>query len=225
MTIADLTRRIFAYWWVIIITGTAFSLLLFPWTNQVQYVGTITVGINLNDPTLSSLEESSLAYVESFEALSTYIDQRFSAIDIQNIVSQESGLNIPSLVEGKPFYEVTLQGAGFSNISYKTPHKDQAERFTQGVKVAYTQIVEEWNESRQSEFRITPMTQFTSSVVATQKPVQFQLLPIISGILVGIVVIVILPLPKTKTVYQASSTSISSTNTSSKSHKQKAAKK
>lgn len=198
MTISDLTRRVLAYWWIIIATGVAFTLLLFPWSSDTQYVGAITVGINFNDPSLSDFEQSQISYVDSFEQLSIYVEQRFSAIEIQSTINEEADLNIGSLSNGNPFYELENQGAGFVNITYTANNREEAEKFLIGAKAGYNQIISEWNDARQNEFTVRPMTTFSESVVEVQKPIQFQLLPVISGVLIGVVLIMILPKPKQK---------------------------
>jgi len=198
MSIKDLTRRVIAYWWIVIATSVAFTLFFFPWSNETQFVGTITLGINFNNPELSSLDSSSQAYVESFESLSLYMEQRFSAIDIQSIIVREGNLGISSLSNGNPFYDIENQTSGFVNLAYSSTNADQSTRFIQGAKVAYVRVIEEWNEQRQSEFRATPMTSFVEGVIELQRPIQFQLLPVISGLLVGVLLIMVLPDPKKK---------------------------
>jgi hypothetical protein len=198
MTISDLTRRVIAYWWIIVATCVAFTLLLFPWSSDVQYVASITVGINFNDPSLSDFDQSQVSYVESFEQISLYIEQRFSSIEIQSIINQEGELGRGSLSNGNPFYEVENQGAGFVNLALASNNRGEAERFLVGAKAGYNQVINEWNSSRQDEFRIQPMTSFSESVVEVIRPIQFQLLPVFSGLLIGVVLIMILPLPQKK---------------------------
>jgi len=42
------------------------------------------------------------------------------------------------------------------------------------------------------------MTSFVEGVIELQRPIQFQLLPVISGLLVGVLLIMVLPDPKKK---------------------------
>lgn len=200
MTIADLTKKILAYWWIIIITCVGFGLLLFPWTNETQYVGTLTINANFNNPSLSSFEGSQEAYVDSFEMLLIYMERRFSTIDVQKTIADEAGINSNSLSIGSPFYNVESLGAGSIQLLYSANSQEEAEGFIRGAKIAYQGVVADWNLDRQDEFTIiaSDTDELSSSVVKVDRPIQFQILPIVSGLLIGIFVVAILPLPKTK---------------------------
>jgi len=198
MTIQDYIRRLKRYWWVVTGTTLAFFLILFPWITTPQYAGSISVGINFNNPTLSTKEQSQQAYVESFQQLTIYLEQRFTSIEVQSGIARRMNKSVSNINSRRAFYDLTSQGAGFVSLAYTTPDKDEAARYIEAVKEEYRVIINEWNNQRLDEFRITPQDSFVSQVTAVTPPQQFRLFSVIGGLLIGLFITAFLPLGSKK---------------------------
>ncbi len=197
MTIDQLRRRIFKRWWVILLSTLLFTLLLFPWAKTNSYQASLTFGLNLNDQSYLVINQNSndksLAYLTANKDFSSYLESRFKNIDIQDTVAKNAGLKIANYSEKTPFYVIGAGAAGFVNLTYQAQSNEDANKFLNGAKSAYLKLVDEWNDSRQIGFRVTPMKNFTEAVVNVERPLQFQALPILGGWLFGILLAIIIP--------------------------------
>jgi hypothetical protein len=193
MTIEELIRRLIKFWWVLVSVTLAFTLILFPWSRNVEYLASVGIGLNFNNPALSTFEQSQVAYVESFQQLTIFLESRFSSIEIQSQVAKEIGMSQMNYNPKKAFYTITTQGAGFVSISHTSSTKSESELFLTAIKSAYIDIVAEWNQSRQREFTIEPMANFVESVDEVRKPYQLQILPSMAGFILGLLLVIFIP--------------------------------
>lgn len=198
MTFKEIRDKIIAYWWIIIATFVGVVLVFLPWSSQRMFVSENIANLHFSNPAFSDVSNSAQGYVDSMEAFTLYLVNRFESIGIQQKIVQESKLAISSLKDGSPFYDVTLLGGGYVSISYTASSSQEADMFNQGVKSAFEQIISDWNQSRLPEYQVNKTLQPTSTVVDTSKPLQLQVLPVLVAVLVAIIVVLILPVSEKK---------------------------
>jgi hypothetical protein len=197
MTFAHLIDKVKRLWWLVLASTIAFSLIFFPWLSESQYQASIGFGLNLNSLQSSTRDgNTDLAYVTSLEAFSLYLQNRFSSIEIQELISRNMGAGVSSFSDKKPFYDVSNQGGGFISLGYTSQDETLAKKFLSVSKEAYNQLVQEWNEQRAGGFEIKPMTKFIETVTPVSRSKQMQVLPTIAGLLLGIFIALILPISK-----------------------------
>jgi hypothetical protein len=204
MTFAEIRSRIFKYWWVVLTSTILVTLMFYPWVNALTYESSISLGMNFNSPSFSTTSlnsgdsSKSLAYVEMSIEFSKYLVARFGSVEIQSSIANAANIKQKSYNDKTPFYTVTPVAAGFVTVSYDgNSTKDQGTQFLSGVKGAYSQIINEWNVARLDEYKISAMDSFNEAVVETERPIQFQVLPIIIGWIVGLAIAVFIPQKKT----------------------------
>jgi len=196
MTIEELIKRLVKFWWVVVTVTLAFTLILFPWSKNVEYLASVGVGVNFNNPSLSTSEGGREAYVDALQQLTLFLEQRFSSIEIQSSIAKGIGFGDRNFNPKKPFYTVTVQGGGFVSISHTSPDRAESESFLTFVKSAYTKIVAEWNQTRLREFTIDPMQNFVESIDEVGKPNQLQILPTMAGFVLGLLLVIFIPMNK-----------------------------
>ncbi|MEM1312413.1 MAG: hypothetical protein AAGF07_03030 [Patescibacteria group bacterium] len=192
MSFKEVRSRIFKRWWVILTTTILFVLLFYPWASSVSYQSSIGLGMSFSSESFDT--DSGLAYVEVLESFSSFLEGRFKSVEVQSMVAYSAGLIQTSYDNKAPFYSVVGVGAGFININFDNSDSiEQANDFLYGVKLAYSSIVDEWNNARLDEYKVIKMDKFNEVVVESEKPLQFQLLPVVVGWLLGVVIALILP--------------------------------
>jgi hypothetical protein len=205
MSFEEIRSRIFKRWWVVLITTLVFILAFYPWASSVSYQSSIALGVSFNSKSYTTTNPStditkSMAYVNVLESFSAYLEGRFRSVEAQSTIATTAGIKQKTYNEKTPFYIITPVGAGFVSISYSGANTPQeADSFLSGVKLAYSEIVDEWNNSRLEEYKITKMDKFNEAVVESERPLQFQILPVIIGWLFGLVLAVVIPAKKKET--------------------------
>ena len=197
MTFSTFLTRLRRYWWLIPLFVLLSLVSFLPSLQGNSYISSISVGFQYNNTALPDGGEELTGYTESLEDFSLYLTNRYTAVDIQDVVAR--ALNQSVLYsEVEAFYTVTNQGGGFVNLTYEAASQAQAEEFLDGVKDAYQTIIDEWNSTRLPRFQVTPQTEFVE-VITVQEPSPQQLaLPIVASLLLGIFVILILPTPNSR---------------------------
>jgi len=196
MTFANIQHRILKGWWIIVITTAAFTLGFSPWVQSNSYQASIGLGVSFNSPNyVNDLENRSttLAYVQAAKEFSEYLQTRFSSVEVQDLVSKESGIKVNNYNVKNPFYTVGAGAGGFISVGYTDDDLVTAQNFIKAIKKAYYSVVDEWNQSRLDNFKITPMQNFIETVATTQKPTQIQILPAIIGFLVAVLLTIAIP--------------------------------
>lgn len=200
MTFGELRKKLINRWLVVAILIIVTNLVLLPRINQESYVASIGFGLN---PSTQKTDDSLSAgnngegYGLVLEQLSLYISNRFSSIEIQSKIASELGFESNYKVES-PFYDVNPQQAGFVSLTYSNPNKENAEKFFPATKTVYQQIINEWNSSRPEVYKIRAMKDFNQSVSVNSPTKQFQILPTLVGLLVGLAIILTIPLKSNK---------------------------
>jgi len=196
MTFANIQHRILKGWWIIVITTAAFTLGFSPWVQSNSYQASIGLGVSFNSPNyVNDLENRSttLAYVQAAKEFSEYLQTRFSSVEVQDLVSKESGIKVNNYNVKNPFYTVGVGAGGFISVGYTDDNLVTGQNFIKAIKKAYYSVVDEWNQSRLDNFKITPMQNFIETVATTQKPTQIQILPAIIGFLVAVLLTIAIP--------------------------------
>jgi hypothetical protein len=203
MTFEEALKRIIFRWWLIILIVATSTLVFFNWSNSSSYQSSIGVGISFNQedflsqfsgqPVPQSLNRGS-EYVASLEEFSKYLLARFSSVEVQGLVSRRAELGIQNFDSKSPFYNVTTQNGGYVSISYETKDRQTGERFIQAIKETYNILIEKERKSGElSAFQVTPKTEFIENTASISRPVQFQLLPSVAGLLVAITIATLIP--------------------------------
>jgi hypothetical protein len=118
-------------------------------------------------------------------------------VEVQGLVAQKAGLGIQSYDSKKPFYTVTPQTGGYISINYEVSSKEESEKFIKAIKETYSYLIKTERQSKElAPFKVEPKTEFIESVTTVSRPVQFQILPTITGLLVGIAISALLPFKK-----------------------------
>lgn len=206
MTFEEVLKRVIFRWWLILIVTAIFTLSFFSWTRGNSYQASIGLGISFNNPafvstisgkTVGDVSNIGSEYSYSLSEFSKYLSARLSSVEVQMLVSQKAELGIAAFDPKSPFYTVTPQSGGFVSVSYENGSKEVTQRFIKAIKQVYTDIIKiERNNGELKPFQIEPKTEFVESTAEISKPVQFQILPTMAGLLVGIAVSAILPFKK-----------------------------
>jgi hypothetical protein len=209
MSLEEVIKRILFRWWLILIIMVVFTLSFFSWTKSTNYQASIGLGISFNSQdflnttsgkVLASTDappQSASEYIYSLSEFSKYLSARFSSVEVQGLVAQKAGLGIQSYDSKKPFYTVTPQTGGYISINYEVSSKEESEKFIKAIKETYSYLIKTERQSKElAPFKVEPKTEFIESVTTVSRPVQFQILPTITGLLVGIAISALLPFKK-----------------------------
>jgi hypothetical protein len=197
MTVSQLIRRINKYWYVLLILPLIGAFLgVTSIANRTNYRSSITVGVSFNNPDF--VFSGNENYDRQLNTLSEYLTNRFKSTDVQkkiiDIIDPNGGSD-SRIDPKKPFYEIVDQKSGYVNISAVLPSQSQAKTFSEAIKTTYQNIVTlEKNQNELTNYKVTPMTNFSESISEVSTPVQFQVLPAIIGFLVAILIVSVLPL-------------------------------
>lgn len=198
MTFNNIRDRIFKRWWLVLVVTLISAASLFSWSSSVTYQASIGVGASFNSPAyIQSFKDGhgALAYVESVDKIfGKYLESRFNSLEIQNLIAQTAAISSDSISTTLPFYKVGSSGGGFLSLTYSTDNNEYANNFIKAVKVVYKKIIADWNEQKQAEFKVIEMENFTDTVFSVKKPLQLQILPLVVGLLLGILVSVTIPI-------------------------------
>ncbi len=195
MTFNDILGRFMKYWWVILLTTLICSFALRGKIEQVNYFASVGVGLNYNNTDFPKDGEASVGYNESLQSLSFFLEERFTAIENQEIIAAKMGAT-PTYSFENAFYNITNSNAGFVTLSTETKTQEEGDKFIEGVKEAYLQIVQEWNSTRNAQYQIRPQTEFSEAVAIQNTSPQVKLLPALAGLLVGLLATLVLPYKK-----------------------------
>jgi hypothetical protein len=195
MTFFDVRAKIIARWWLILAFIIGFSLAFFPWSTQRSFMGSIGLGISLNSPEYAqSATNNSSSYAEALTEFSLYMTNRFTSVEVQSKIAQEANLPITDYSPTSSFYEVTNQSGGYVSITHTFGTREEAERFIRATKEIYREVVQIERNSRElAIFKIDPKTDFVESVVEIRRSPQYQALPSLAGLLLGLTVAIIIP--------------------------------
>lgn len=195
MTFSDLSSRLKKYWWVIILTTLIAVVFFVPRLSADKYFASIGVGISYNDDSFPTTGDAASGYTDSLEKLSLFLTERYNAVENQQVVAAEMGVN-PNYSHETAFYNVVNNNGGFVTLSTESGSQEEADKFISGVKKAYTAIVAEWNSSRAPQYRVQAQTDFNQTVTTQKAPLQVKFLPVLAGFLIGCLLALILPLKK-----------------------------
>ena len=195
MTFSSVRTRLRVYWWLLPLFLLISLVAFLPRVQGSSYLASISLGIQYNNPALPDAGEELTGYTESLDDFSTYLTNRFTSVEVQDIVARAMETSI-AYSEVKAFYKVTNQGGGFVNLFYEAGSVAEAEAFLTGTKTAYQTVVEEWNSTRLTRFQITPQTDFVEVVTEQEASLQMRAIPVLSGVLLGLLILLVLPLPK-----------------------------
>jgi capsular polysaccharide biosynthesis protein len=198
MTISTLIGKLKRYWYILVILPILFSLFGFSsYNNKTEYKASIGLGYTFNSPDYSKV--SSDNYDRAINSGGEYLANRFKSVEIQKRIVSEMGIGDSRIDAKKPFYEIANQQAGFVNVLATFGSDTEANNFLNAVKKTYIELLQtEKNFNESSPYKIKPMENFLQSVVKTTTPIQFQILPTIFGLLLGILVALLLPAKKQK---------------------------
>jgi hypothetical protein len=198
MTISILIGKLKRYWYIIIILPILFSIFGFSsYNNKTEYKASIGLGYTFNSPDYSKV--SSDNYDRAINSGGEYLTNRFKSVEVQKRIVSEMGLGDGRIDAKKPFYDLANQQAGFVNIITGFGSEAEANNFLAAVKKTYTELLQtEKNFNENSPYKIKPMENFIQSIIKTSTPIQFQILPTIFGLLLGILIALLLPSKKHK---------------------------
>lgn len=193
MTIATLFNKLKQYWYLIVIFPILFSIFGFSsFNNKTEYKASIGLGFTFNSPDYA--KASSDNFDRAINSGGEYLTNRFKSLEVQKLIATQAGIGDNRIDSKKPFYELSNQQAGFVNVVATFGSEPEANSFLNAVKKTYTELLQtekSFNES--SPYRIKPMENFLQSIVKTTTPIQFQLLPTIFGLVLGILLALLLP--------------------------------
>ena len=201
MTFSTLRLRLYRYWWVLLAFLVLSVVVFLPRVRVNTYVASISFGLHYNNLELGRAGENGdeiIGYTDSLTDFSIYLTNRFTALEIQDIIAREMDAPV-FYAEQDAFYAVVNQGAGFVNLTLQAQSEKEARRFLTGAKVAYEQLVTEWNQVRLDEFQADPQSEFQETVVIQSPTLQVQAVPVVAGFLLGVFTILVLPLPAKST--------------------------
>ena len=193
MTISTLINKFKTYWYITIILPILFSFFGFSsYNSKTEYKASIALGYTFNSPDYAKV--SSDNYDRAINSGGEYLANRFKSVEVQKRITSEIGLGDNRIDPKKPFYELANQQAGFVNILASFGSEAEANNFLQAVKKTYTELLQtEKNFNENSPYKIKPMENFIQSVIKTSTPIQFQILPTIFGLLLGLLIVSLLP--------------------------------
>jgi hypothetical protein len=198
MTISILISKLKRYWYIILILPILFSFFGFSsYNNKTEYKASIGLGYTLNSPDYSKV--SSDNYDRAINSGGEYLANRFKSVEVQKRIISELQMSDNRIDAKKPFYDITNQQAGFVSVTGGFGSEVEANNFLSVIKKTYAELLQtekSFNES--SPYRVKPMENFVQSVIKVNTPIQFQILPTIFGLLLGILISLLLPAKKQK---------------------------
>jgi hypothetical protein len=197
MTISQLLTKLKIYWYILLILPLAMTYFGFSsFVNKVSYISSISLGITYNNPDYSKVGSEN--WDRQINSASEYLANRFKSIEVQKSMVDAMGYKDTLINPKKPFYEVTNQTAGFVSISADLGSKEEGVKFLEGVKKVYKNILEvEKSNNETSAYRVKPMDNFVENTIEVKTPIQFKVLPTVSGFIIALLVVAVLPI-KTK---------------------------
>ncbi len=195
MSIQDILKNILYKSWITVILVIIFILVFSTRLSQDTYIASIGLGAKFNNEAfVTDNSESSQQYTLALDELSTYLTKRFSSVEVQSQISKKADLKVKNFDNKFPFYKIEKQGGGFVSISYKNPSEEVANEFLKAVKEVYIRLLQtEMNQTTLENFKIAPQRDFTESVHKISASIQIQILPIITGLSLGILISIVLP--------------------------------
>ncbi len=194
MTLQEVVFKILKGWWLIIGFGLVASLIFFPKLNQNTYISSIGIGINYSTPEFLKYTENNDNYILINQEMSKFLATRFASVEMQAFVAQDMDFEPKSYDSVLPFYTINRQANGFVSLTLETNNEEEGRKFLEAVKKNYNKIIDtEINKLQPKEFKIEAQKEFLEAVKPVSRPLQFQLLPTITGIIIGIFTSLILP--------------------------------
>jgi hypothetical protein len=195
MTYEDIRLKLLSRWWLIIAFAVGFTLFFYPWSNASYYKASIGIGIAFNGAGFESTDQSaSQAYVDSLQQFSLYLSNRFKSVEVQSSVAKKAGLGVGNFNPISSFYTVTEQSGGFISINYDAGTEEAAGSFITAIQTQYKELVEtERSRSQIQAFRVSPNTEFITDISQVRRSTQFQLLPSIAGLMIGVAIAIVVP--------------------------------
>ena len=192
MTISTLLDKLKTYWYIILFLTILFTFFGFSsYNNKTEYKASIGLGYTFNSPEYTKV--SSDNYDRAINSGGEYLTNRFKSTEIQKRVASEMGIGDSKIDAKKPFYDLANQQAGFVSILASFRSESEANNFLNAIKKTYTELLQtEKNFNENSPYKIKPMENFIQSVIKTSTPIQFQILPTIFGLLLGILIVLLL---------------------------------
>lgn len=192
MTIDQIITKFKIRWfWLIffLVPSLLFSFLI----SKSSYQVNLTFGLNFNQSEFLQNSDSGKTYLDSLPILSNFLVNNFSSLSIQTDIATELGENYSVNIK-KPFFEIQNLSNGFVNLSWKTENIQKAQKFSEVTQKIYkNQIVQNWNKGRLVNFGVKAIDNFNPVITQNSIPLQTKILPILAGIIVGLILIILVP--------------------------------
>lgn len=192
MTIDQIITKFKIRWfWLIffLVPSLLFSFLI----SKSSYQVNLTFGLNFNQSEFLQNSDSGKTYLDSLPILSNFLVNNFGSLSIQTDIATELGENYSVNIK-KPFFEIQNLSNGFVNLSWKTENIQKAQKFSEVTQKIYkNQIVQNWNKGRLVNFGVKAIDNFNPVITQNSIPLQTKILPILSGIIVGLILIILVP--------------------------------
>ena len=192
MTIDQIITKFKIRWfWLIffLVPSLIFSFLI----SKSSYQVNLTFGLNFNQSEFLQNSDSGKTYLDSLPILSNFLVNNFSSLSIQTDIATELGENYSVNIK-KPFFEIQNLSNGFVNLSWKTENIQKAQKFSEVTQKIYkNQIVQNWNKGRLVNFGVKAIDNFNPVITQNSIPLQTKILPILAGIIVGLILIILVP--------------------------------
>lgn len=192
MTIDQIITKFKIRWfWLIffLVPSLLFSFLI----SKSSYQVNLTFGLNFNQSEFLQNSDSGKTYLDSLPILSNFLVNNFGSLSIQTDIATELGENYSVNIK-KPFFEIQNLSNGFVNLSWKTENIQKAQKFSEVTQKIYkNQIVQNWNRGRLVNFGVKAIDNFNLVITQNSIPLQTKILPILSGIIVGLILIILVP--------------------------------
>lgn len=191
--------NVFKFSWLIIFITVVVAIASFSLIGVSTYKATITLGLSFNHPTFLEAKQDSIFvekpnFLDTQGKLSRFLENRLASVESQEIVAKELGLENLNFNADKPFYKLTDQELGFITVSYSTKNKNQAEKFNQVIyKQVYPKIIDQWNDSRITNFQISAIQKPVESVQTITTSLQEKLIAPIAVLIISSLVIALWP--------------------------------
>ncbi len=195
MTIDQIITKFKIRWfWLIffLVPSLLFSFLI----SKSSYQVNLTFGLNFNQSEFLQNSDSGKTYLDSLPILSNFLVNNFGSLSIQTDIATELGENYSVNIK-KPFFEIQNLSNGFVNLSWKTESIQKAQKFSEVTQKIYkNQIVQNWNKGRLVNFGVKAIDNFNLVITQNSIPLQTKILPILAGIIIGLILIILVPKAK-----------------------------
>jgi len=202
MSFAEIAYKIWNRWWITLIPAIILFTVFFPLVYQTKYTAVIQFVVDAKSVSLPS-KQSDIAmseielrsdYNSIVASLSRFFYKQYRSINIQTLIAEKIGFPQDKINSKTPFYTVEDQTLGYVELTFESTNKDSVEKFLQVSEDVFFEIINDWNNFKQEDFKIKSNQDIESKILTKSTPVQSLLLPAILGFLGGLFVVIIWPL-------------------------------